>query len=276
MAWFDKLKALLNIEVNKELININLKDLIHIEFKNKSDNKIKSDNEFEYTEAERKLEILLDNLTSERREQLKPIIKEAIEADYKLLEEETANLLDKLYKYNSDPGEDAQIKRFFEGIIPPADYDALESALYLRREFSNDGDVSKLKKDIRKKFGDRGGNIANLCTAGYFEGFLMPLYNNASAERFGELYESIVGRSIIAIFVHRNMQEDEIARQITTKVEACERYGIDFLHIHGIGQKNIQKIKEFIEEQKEFFDFFEKNIYESEDKDIIIVGLLLK
>ncbi len=257
-----KLKSLFNIEINKPIINIEIN-------KSQSDSK-----EYIYKESEKKLEIFLDNLSSEKKKQFKPFIRDAIDGDCKLFEKETAELLDRLYQYKSNPGEDTKIKKFFENIILPHDYEALESALYLRKEFSNCRNISKLKKDIRRRFGDRGSNIANLCTAGYFEEFLQPLYND-SPNMFKELYELIVDKGILAVFVHKNMSPDIISDQISTKIQTCQKYGIKFFHIHGLGKTNINTIKNFIEGKRDFFKFFEKKIYESGDKDLIIVEILL-
>ncbi|MCG2781997.1 MAG: hypothetical protein L6243_00245 [Candidatus Altiarchaeales archaeon] len=266
MGALDRLKGLFNIDINSPIINV--------VYKKNSDNTTNSHNEVEYNKSERKLDVILDNISPEKNEKLKPIIGELINEDHKLLEEETADSLRGLIEYNENPGEDTQIKKFFKDILQPLDYEALESALYLRKKFAEGNDVSKAKRDLRERFGDRGGNIANLCTGGYFEDFLKPLYNS-SPDKFKQLYESIVGKSIIAIFVHKNMDEDEIAYQLSTKITACKKYGIDFLHIRGIGQSNVQKIKEFIEEHKDEFDFDDKMIYESDDKGIIMVELLL-
>jgi hypothetical protein len=134
------------------------------------------------------------------------------------------------------------VLNFFRPIIPLEDFEALNSALYLREVFLSNGDVSKLKQDIRKRFGDRGNTIANLCTAGYFEKFLMPLYNS-SKEKFNELYEIIVAKSVLAIFVHSDMTQEQIPKEITYKLEISTKYGIKFIHIHGIGILNVNKIK---------------------------------
>ncbi len=269
MSVLEKLKGMFNIEINKPLINIC--------FKINSDNVTKTKKEVIYLEAENKLDILLDNIGHDKKKKLKPLIREYIELeDKKLLEEKTAIRLNEICLYNQNPGDDSKTRKFFKNIIPSVDYEALEAALYIRSEFNKGEDVSELKQDIRETFGERGSNIANLCTAGYFEGFLKPLFNNESIERFKELYELIVGKAVIAVFVHSGMKERDITRQIKNKINVSMRYGIPILYIHGIGPDNVAKIKKFIEEKEELSNFFNKTIYESDDGGIIIVELLLK
>jgi len=200
------------------------------------------------------------------------LIKESIKEGNPILEINASELLSQLYEYNKE-NKNNQTLNFFKPIIPLEDFEALESSLYLREVFIKNGDVSKLKQDIRKRFGDRGNTIANLCTAGYFEKFLLPLYNS-SKERFKELYEIIVAKSVLAIFIHSQMSQEQIPKDITNKLRISTKYGIKFIHIHGIGDYNINKIKECLGEQKEYFDFFQKEIYEKDN--IIIVELLLK
>lgn len=260
--WLDKLKALINFELNAPLIAIN--------WNKNSNNQIKNENEYHYDEKKKKLEIYLDNLSEEKKDKIAPIFKDYIADGNKLLEAKTSSLLKKLYKYNKDKNFWPLLK-FFKPIIPPKDYEALEASLFLRREFEDRENITRYKENIRKKFGDRGNNIANLCSAGYFEEFLMPLYNS-SKKRFEELYELIMEKSVVAVFVHGKMNEEEIPEEIEDKISISKKYGIDFLHIHGIGERNVDKIKNCIKEKKEYFTFFEKNIFEKDN--IIIVELL--
>jgi len=262
MGWLDKFKALFNIELNAPLVNIT---------KN-SGNKTKVDKEYLYDEESGKLDIFLDNLPEDKRKKLDTILKENVEEGNKFLEKESSNLLKDLCNFQQTKGEDKKVLDFFENIIPEEDLEALESSLYLRKKFSEKKDVRQLKGDIRTRFGDRGNNIANLCTAGYFENFLMPLYNSSQID-FDKIYEIIVSKSAVAIFVHSQMKEEEITKEIKRRLEISKRYGIKFLHIHGIGEHNIRTIKKCINENKELFNFYNKDIFEKEG--IMIVELIL-
>jgi len=111
----------------------------------------------------------------EKKKILGELVRNYIEEGNKLLELKTDNLLESLYQYNKKNTNRA-ILNFFEPIIPIEDYEALESALFLRDKFLKGEYINKLKQDIRTRFGDRRNNISNLCTAGYFENLLMTLY----------------------------------------------------------------------------------------------------
>ncbi len=263
MSWFDKLKALFSIEVNSPIVQINIVN---------SNNKlVKQDKIAHIDEDGKKLYISIDQLSSQQNKEMEKIIGEYIDSENKLLEIETDELLHSLYKYNKE-NKNKQIIEFFKPIIPEKDTEALEAALYLREVFARKGDIKKLKADISQSFGDRGNNIANLCTAGYFENFLIPLYNS-SKEKFDKLYELIVEKSPFALFVHAGMSSNEIVDKIKVKLEISKKYGIKFVHIHGIGESNITKIKNCIESQKELFGFYEKKIFENEG--ILIIELLI-
>lgn len=272
MGWFDKLKKLL--EVNNVRINFNNNSLINIT-KDSHNNRFDEKTGHYYDPDSRILHLHIDKVPIDIKNALQPTTKEFIKEGHKLLEIKARCLLERLYQYNKN-NPDKNILAFFEEIIPKDDYEALNSALFLRSQFKEGkGDIISLKADIRSRFGDRGNNISNLCTAGYFEEFLMPLYNS-SKDEFARLYEVIISRSIMAVFVHKRMELENIPNEITLKLELCKKYGIKFIHIHGIGKFNIEKIKNCINEQKEYFDFFEKKIYEDEKEYIIVVELLFK
>ena len=262
MGWFDKFKSLFSIEVNAPLINIT---------KNSS-NQSKIDKEYVYDKDNNKIDVFLDNLPEEKQKKLKSILKENIDEGNKFLEEKTSFLLNDLYAFQKDKGDDEKLLDFFEPIISEEDLEALENSLYLRKKFRERKDVKFLKEDIITRFGDRGKNISNLCTAGYFENFLMPLYNS-SQEDFKKIYEVAVSKSVLAIFVHSEMQDDEITKEIKRKLEISKKYGLKFLHIHGIGETNIETIKRCIEENRDFFNFYNKDIFEKNG--IIVVEILL-
>ncbi|MBI5392771.1 hypothetical protein HZA96_02785 [Candidatus Woesearchaeota archaeon] len=269
MGWFEKFKEKFSKPFNINLENISV-SLFRINIIKDNNNKsiiIHNDSN--------NLSLNLANLPSQYKKELSEIVRDYLDEKNILLENNTNDLLIKLYQYNKECSDKA-ILNFFKLIMNLKDYEALEASLFLRKEFRS-GIISgkpiiNLKADIRKRFGDRGNNIANLCTAGYFEQFLMQLYNDAQKEVYNQIYEEIVNNSIVAVFVHTNMTEDEIPEQITNKINISKRYGIKFIHIHGIGKMNILKIKKCIEQEKKYFSFFDKKIYETEN--IIIVELI--
>ena len=175
-------------------------------------------------------------------------MKEYVDEGGELLEIETAHLIEKLYDYTKNES-DGKLLHFFKGVIPQSDLEALESALFLRHAFQKRESIefrTKLKLDIHFAFGERGKNIANLCTAGYFDHFLIPLYNGSPRIEFDKIYESLVNHSFLAVFVSHKTSIEEIRQSIITKMQLSKKYGLNFLHIHGIGHANSVKIKECI------------------------------
>ena len=262
MSWFDKLKALFSIEVNSPLLSVNI---------TKNSGNISGNKEYIYDKEKGEIKVFYDKLNEDKKNKIKPIIKEGFNEENKILETNSFCLLKDLYEYQKSKNEDKKILNFFQSIIPKEDLEALEASLYLRSKFKEKKEVRGLKCDIRTRFGDRGNNITNLCTAGYFEKFLIPLYNS-SKEEFNKIYEVVVGVAAMAVFVHSQMGKEEISEEIKRKIIISKKYGLKFLHIHGIGETNKNTIKGFVEENKSLF-VFNKDIFEKEG--IIIVELLL-
>jgi hypothetical protein len=260
MGWFDKVKALFNIEINAPFINIT---------KNSDNTSIDKES---VIDDEDRVNIYWDNLSNGKKDELKKIIKESVDEGNLFLEKKSSSLLKDLIDFQKNKGDDKRVLEFFEDAISDEDLEALESSLYLRRKFKEKKEVNHLKEDIRTRFGDRGNNISNMCTAGYFEKYLIPLYNQ-SKENFKKIYELAVTKSALAIFVHSQMNDEEITNNIKQKLEMSKKYGLKFLHIHGIGEKNIKIIKKCIDENKELFNYYKKEIFEKEG--IMVVEILL-
>lgn len=263
-----KLKTLLNINiaVNEPLVSININS--------KSNNSALANKEFYHDPDAKKLDIFEENLSTAKKKSLADIIRSERDRGNEIFEDEAAFLLAKLRTYEKTKS-DKQVLEFFKPLIPENDYEALKCALYLRHAFEKGESTQRLKEDIRFRFDVRGSNIANLCTAGYFESFLMPLYN-ASPKRFKELYDVSVKTAFPGVFVHTTKTANIISNEIVSKIKMCKKYGVPFLYVHGIGNTNIAKIKDFVGKNKHVHDFFEKTIFEDEGSGIILVELLLK
>lgn len=228
-----------------------------------------------YNEDLKELFIEFHKLDAQKKNELGNLLPEAIRSgSADVFEENASNLLNRIYDYEKT-APDKDILRFFEKIVPKEDYEALESALFLRTAFKNYEDVSQLKRDISVRFGLRGRNISNLCTAGYFEKFFMPLYNQVNHERFGELYELIIRTSSVAVFVHSEKSEKQIFAEIEQKLAISRKYGLEFIHVHAIGNMNVQKVLALLKHKDDYFkDAFHKKIMERDG--VLIVEFILK
>lgn len=228
----------------------------------------------DYDKKSHVIHINPEQVPSKLKDGLKEFTQNKLSAGNPLIEDNTKKLLEKVKKTVKD-NPNKGILEFYKDNIPSQDHEALEAAYYVKDLFESGEHISHLKHDISDRFGERGKNICNLCTSGYFDGLLKDLYNEDRVF-FNELYEDIVGKSMIAVFIHLMMTEKQIMEEISDKLNVSKRYGLSIIWIHAIGQINIKKIKKCIEKQKEYFEFFEQPTYESPDKNIIIIKLILK
>lgn len=155
------------------------------------------------------------------------------------------------YKDYSDSGKDYDLLSFFGGKLTNADYEALKMACFIRNEMLNNRNIYEYKKDIRVRFGDRGANISNLCSAGYFEKEFIPLYNTLSHSEFSEYYELAVGKKARALFVHANMGEFQIEEEFNKMIDKAQKYHMTDFRVHGLGENNVNAIKAFFSQREE-------------------------
>jgi len=162
--------------------------------------------------------------------------------------------------------ETQEVIQFLSPKIPPDDLNIWRAALYLRSCFKKgmSAAVTKLKLEIMQKYGDKGRNIANLCTAGYLEEWLIPSYDKlkqppgdeeSAKSSFLKLYKLLVNELPFTVFVCHKMKLDDLRQEIDSR----KQYGMDFINIHGMGEDNIQKIKTVVDE-------IEKENYSEERK----------
>jgi len=262
MSFFDILKNLVDIKFDlRKLVNIN----IRINSNNSSAKK-------EYSEKENRLEINLKKFNQTEKEEVKGLIKASLDEGYTLLEEKSIGVIDDfISKEKGSKGK--EILECLKDVIPPEDYSTLRASLYLKDKFSERQDVSSLKHDIIEKAGERGKNICNICSAGYFENWIIPLYNTMisekgyTVEKFLSFYNIVINESAFSVFVSREMSDEQVKNTILEKITKNESYGIKFINIHGIGKSNVKKIRKVIDElegQKSF-------IKSVEEKDSIII-----
>ena len=205
----------------------------------------KMDHAYSYSSKSKTLLIVADLLEKKDKPLLLEIIRKVFTGGGIILKKSKEELLAS-YKAYSTNNNDKSILAFFEGVLTKDDFSALKMSLYLRDQQNKGENVAEYKRDIRQKFGDRGANIANLCTAGYFEEEFMPLlYNSVSKEKFYEYYEIVVGKKAKALFVHGGMGEDELELAFNEMLEKAIKYHIKHFHVHGLGYQNVSNIKEF-------------------------------
>lgn len=185
-----------------------------------------------------------------------------------------AEVSDKLIQIEEEQRDDNELIAFFEGKIPAEDMKVFKSALYLRKISGPGVSIDRYLSEIRYKYGQHGANIVHLCTAGYFESYIAPMYEELSARpnfkehHFLENYNLIIDNVPIAVFVKRADTLESLLTQVTQKLNFNRGYGLKKLHLHAIGHENVQKVNQLLlnEELRALF---------TEDPSIVADGTLI-
>jgi hypothetical protein len=234
MGLLDKLSSIIKIDVSK------LKTI-----KLFSDNK-KTEVTINYTAVNPSLYSPSD------QDKLKKLLHDAVQVEDAIVIEDKSNkLLEDFSKVDSE-SRNRDTLNYFADKIPPGDLEVLRASLYLRKlheERTNRELIKKVKFDIIRKYGERGANIANLCTAGYFESTIRPLYESMkggtdfTSEKFISRYNSIILQVPFAVFVNRLHTEETLKAEVLNKIKINKKYGIKKLNIHAIGDVNVNKVR---------------------------------
>lgn len=241
MSWFEKLK---------KVIDINIHHLINITFvKNES-----SKEKLRTLEDGKRIEINTSALDGKELEETKQFLCEQFnKRDATFLEKGAKEEIDDIKeKLNLRTIRDTL--DFYRDKISPEYLDALEASLYLREAFKEDKDIERMKRDIIQHFGPIGKNISNLCSSGYFEGYIMELYlemsrqPNFTLQKFQQRFKEIVRDSPFTVFVNQYRKKEDIKNEINIKLRKFQDYGIGFLAVHGIGTENVKIIRETLSE----------------------------
>ncbi len=192
------------------------------------------------------------------------IIKEGVDQEGEPLKENMLQYSGELDQYKEE-NSDKDLLDYFKGKISKEDYEILKISLFLRFRFRLKENVSDIKSDIIKRFGDRGKNIANLCSAEYFEEYIRPLWDtihksvvkkDEADQKFKKIFELIVRDGLLAVFVHHKMTEDKLAAKIAGKIEESRRYGFvmisDQLYVHALSLPNVKTVLQWIKNNPEF------------------------
>jgi len=241
MTLLDSVKELFHIDISK------LKSLVSITFVTNQ-----TTNKFEIVNQEGIINT--GKLTGHERKTLKRFTKEEVlRKGSILLEKKAKTVLDDITTTQNLPNNEALLT-FFKGKIPPIDYEILRASLVIRAMHEAGKGVTEIKDGLVSKYGDRGRNIANLCSAGYFENLIRPLYEEMNKDRdfsqqkFLDRYDVIITQVTFAVFVSHRMSYEDLKIRVKKKMIINKQYGIDFLHLHGIGEVNIAKINRFLKE----------------------------
>lgn len=233
---------------------------------------------FAYNRKSKELTVVATLLQDKKKELLLTIIRKVFSSGGIILKQSKEDTLESYIDYTKTNNSDKSILKFFEGVIPKNDYYALKMSLYLRDQQKKGRVINQYKENIRERFGERGANIANLCSAGYFEGEFLPLlYNSVPKESFQEYYEIVIEKKARALFVHRDMGLEDLEKEFNLMLEKALKYHITEFRIHGLGTQNVATIKEFFLNKAADPEnrYIIKKFYESEKEFIIVYTVTL-
>ena len=270
MVFLRKLKSLIKIDVDLAKLKKGFNLTINVNSNNKVDN--------------RTINIDLNTLNEKKKRELAALLKGAVGEGNLLLEEDTESRFEDI-KFVSGQQEYKDVVEYFTYKLSKLDLQILRMAVYLKSVSDRGESVDQLKLEIRKKYGERGNNIANLYSAGYFFTLIKPLYEgmakdvNFSKDKFLERYNVIVMHYPFAVFVSKQMSLEDVEKEIVGKMERNKKYGIKTMNIHGIGKANVDKISEVLIQIKS--DLIKLPTIESDQglyygDDLVLRGIIYK
>ena len=217
----------------------------------------------------------IDLLDEDIKNELLYCIRETHNSGYLINKESKLSEINS-YKEYFESKDNNDILTFFKNIIPLDDYFALKTSLYIEYLAAKGINIYYHKKDLRDRYGKRGANIANLCSANYFRDVFMPLYNENPKDVFVDYYDLAVDKSAIALFVNHHMGVGDISEEVRKMVDKAKKYGLDNFNIHGKGFDNVSNINKFVKNVNPSEDgFVAKKEYEDPKNNIIVFVIAL-
>lgn len=219
---------------------------------------------FDFSHQDNRVQIIVGDLSKATPEQLKIIkdigntIKLAIQSNqFEIPTESSKEKLKEVEEFTTGFS-DKEVYSFVSEKIPKEDKYIWLSALMLKQanDDKNRDKVKQIKEQMVLDHQQKGRNIANICSAGYLEEYIIPWYthyiegNNDEAS-FLENYKSIVDDLLFIVFVGAGQEVKEIKLEIENKIQTLINAHKEHLFIHAIGEANIEKAEQVILEIKE-------------------------
>lgn len=181
------------------------------------------------------------------------------------VEEKSEELLDRFNEFKKY-GDTDGILDFFKDKIPATDYTILETGIYIAHLISTGENTVALKHEVVERYGERGKNIVNLATAGYFNTHIKPLYEQIDIidefgiQDFNEEYERIINQLPFSIFVHNSQTREDVLAEIKERVDNRKKYSItdDVVILHGYSS-NANLIEDLLPDLQKAFTKIENN-----------------
>ncbi len=267
-SLFSNIKAFVNVEKIVDKITISNNSFLNFNFNINSNNNL---NDEKIKVIDEKINIICTSLNSDEIKHLNSnLLQNFSQKKICFLENDTKASIESVQKFLK-LSENEELFTFYKNKIPDHDLEILRAACIVKKAFDTRSDIGHFKQDIWKKYGERGNNITNLYSTGYYDKIKklyisMSKFSNFKKEKFDEIYEKIVNNSFI-IFVKKKMNANDIIEEIEQKL----KYKITVIHIHGIGSRNIDTIKKCLIQIEKKYKNINKTV--NEENNIIFVEL---
>lgn len=251
-GWLDKLKDIFHIDLSR------LKSLVHIQI-NITTN-ISSGNKCEIVEGNEqsaRIDINLPHLSKDDESRLKEILRSDAFSDVgHFVQGKTLELIEAFQETERSPDIQKELL-YFRGKIPDEDIPMFRACLFLKKKYDQGVPIHEIKARIMTSYGQRGKNLANLCSAGYLNDWLRPLYESLekgsptpieAVRKFQQVYHNIVDELPWTVFVSRHSPSVQIKSEVLGKIDANLKYGIRWLNIHALGKENLCKLRSVLDE----------------------------
>lgn len=144
------------------------------------------------------------------------------------------NEIEDYNEFEKNPKQSSTID-FFKDKISSEDLQCLKTGLYVKKLMRADVGRAIQIRDRATIRGKRARNVVSIASAGYFETFLRPIFENKPIEEARQEYEEIVESLPEYIFVYGGMTEQRIVSEIDSRITQKERYHLQLERLVVIG-----------------------------------------
>lgn len=225
---------------------------------------------------ERQLIVRFNRLSDQQKKTLQGLFKEIQEQGKTFISQERTKIL---LKFKDVAPTQKLSSDFLKLTTTPGDSECFKVGVFLQMACADHfkagictkEDFHSERSRISAKYGDRGAKILKICTAGYLDTYILPLFSmyeesKISVAFFKEQYDLIIKEEAFSIFVNGYMGVKDIVEKIEKKMKTNREYGIPLLNIHGIGENNIRNIQSALEEKDPEKNGYERKTFRQEDK----------
>lgn len=191
--------------------------------------------------------------TDKELEELKPLMQGYENKEVLFLGQDEKKLYGNVRTFEDTP-EARGLLRFFKNKIPARHFALMRTGLYIKylRTTGKKEDAQMIRDQLSELADAKERRIVNLASAGYYQTYFRPLYNELSkqpngVEQFNQEYNQALDVLNFAIFVHFGMSVNDVVEKVTERAVKNIKYGvrIDTITVHGIGV-NVETVKEAV------------------------------